>query len=728
MRGRIERGSGQSSELFRQMGHMPPVSELLITTCERGPLGTEGFIRNVHRADRRPVAGHEHLRGAAREEGAECRMYVGCPDRSPSVWDWQRLGACRGRDSAQFFHPDGERGSSRLRREMRGQGGLPRLPGPRRVRRARARRPGAVRRLGRLQRDRAAPAARRSAGRTWPTAASAGSTSAGWRRASAGRTTPPCRTTQSPDRHAPRRAPVPGAASSRWRRPRGRAVASSQVPPTGPCRSATRRSLDGDLDVCQPVAPSGAAGAALLRSGSRRPLSVARTWSVCSPGVASHRQRPLPPGVRPRRTGASVASCQGPPSTRTSTLEMPRCCAQATPATITGPARGRLRRRAGVSMRDSRLDRPLRGPAARHPVRVELGERGQLQLGHPLVADTYPYRPGTTIRTGKPCSIGSGSPFMPTASIASRPSSSTAVGRAGGEPVDRAADHLVRAGVRAGLVEQVLQRYAEPARVADQVAADLVGDAGQRDVPLDHRPGEQFVERQRDRLVDQAVDPQRPGGRVDLRHHQRGVDPVELAVRRDVRRELGTTGPLRPAPAGRARPGRAGDGVAGADAAPAPASARPAGHRAAPVAPRAGRNRRRDSASRCRTGCRPPGLRRAGERGDRRRARAGPRVGRVGPAGPECRPAQRAGHDAHSGARRVRPDQRRAARRPRPRRAGSARRRTPITPNTAMPAKPSTSRRTASTPISAANAASSTTSRPAARSCRACRRRRWRTP
>jgi WhiB family transcriptional regulator, redox-sensing transcriptional regulator len=34
-------------------------------------------------------------------------------------WDWQRLGACRGRDSAQFFHPDGERGSSRNRRETK---------------------------------------------------------------------------------------------------------------------------------------------------------------------------------------------------------------------------------------------------------------------------------------------------------------------------------------------------------------------------------------------------------------------------------------------------------------------------------------------------------------------------------------------------------------------------------------------------------------------------------
>ena len=40
-----------------------------------------------------------------------------------------------------------------------------------------------------------------------------------------------------------------------------------------------------------------------------------------------------------------------------------------------------------------------------------------------FVADTYPYRPGTTMRTGKPCSNGSGSPFMATAKMASRPSS-----------------------------------------------------------------------------------------------------------------------------------------------------------------------------------------------------------------------------------------------------------------------------------------------------------------
>jgi len=39
------------------------------------------------------------------------------PGPNADIWDWQREGLCRGRDSAQFFHPDGERGSARTRRE-----------------------------------------------------------------------------------------------------------------------------------------------------------------------------------------------------------------------------------------------------------------------------------------------------------------------------------------------------------------------------------------------------------------------------------------------------------------------------------------------------------------------------------------------------------------------------------------------------------------------------------
>jgi WhiB family transcriptional regulator, redox-sensing transcriptional regulator len=32
-------------------------------------------------------------------------------------WDWQMDAACRGRDTATFYHPENERGPSRARRE-----------------------------------------------------------------------------------------------------------------------------------------------------------------------------------------------------------------------------------------------------------------------------------------------------------------------------------------------------------------------------------------------------------------------------------------------------------------------------------------------------------------------------------------------------------------------------------------------------------------------------------
>jgi WhiB family redox-sensing transcriptional regulator len=35
------------------------------------------------------------------------------------IWDWQLRGACRGMDSAFFFHPEGERGAARVGREAR---------------------------------------------------------------------------------------------------------------------------------------------------------------------------------------------------------------------------------------------------------------------------------------------------------------------------------------------------------------------------------------------------------------------------------------------------------------------------------------------------------------------------------------------------------------------------------------------------------------------------------
>lgn len=38
------------------------------------------------------------------------------PGPADHAWQWQREGACRGMDSAVFYHPDGERNPSRRRR------------------------------------------------------------------------------------------------------------------------------------------------------------------------------------------------------------------------------------------------------------------------------------------------------------------------------------------------------------------------------------------------------------------------------------------------------------------------------------------------------------------------------------------------------------------------------------------------------------------------------------
>ena len=124
---------------------------------------------------------------------------------------------------------------------------------------------------------------------------------------------------------------------------------------------------------------------------------------------------------------------------------------------------------------------------------------------------------------------------MPTASIASRPSSATAVG----VPIDMPSmerDTIWSAPAwTPACLEHGRQRDADPARVARVFAADLVRDAGQRDVALDRRVGEQVGERQGDLAVDHAVDAQAPLVGRDRRDLERGVDPVERVVRGDER-------------------------------------------------------------------------------------------------------------------------------------------------------------------------------------------------
>ena len=43
-------------------------------------------------------------------------------------WEWQADAACRGTDTSNFYHPENERGPSRVRREMRAKAVCARCP------------------------------------------------------------------------------------------------------------------------------------------------------------------------------------------------------------------------------------------------------------------------------------------------------------------------------------------------------------------------------------------------------------------------------------------------------------------------------------------------------------------------------------------------------------------------------------------------------------------------
>ena len=97
---------------------------------------------------------------------------------------------------------------------------------------------------------------------------------------------------------------------------------------------------------------------------------------------------------------------------------------------------------------------------------------------------------------------------------------------------------------------------------ADVGAADLVGHAGEGDVALDHRHGEQLGVGDLVRAVDLAVDGELPAVGGHAGDHQGGVDPVELRVRRAERGDAAhrvPRGPPRAGSSGSAAAGRATD-------------------------------------------------------------------------------------------------------------------------------------------------------------------------
>ena len=133
-----------------------------------------------------------------------------------------------------------------------------------------------------------------------------------------------------------------------------------------------------------------------------------------------------------------------------------------------------------------------------------------------------------TMRTGKPCSTGSGSPFIPNASIASSTSSADRVGAPIVMPSTERQTSWVLPGADAVLAEEGAERHAEPAGRPGEPAADLVGDAGEGDVALDEVVAREEVgQRVAARGVEHPGQRQPVVGGPDLRDADRGVDPVE---------------------------------------------------------------------------------------------------------------------------------------------------------------------------------------------------------
>ena len=110
------------------------------------------------------------------------------------------------------------------------------------------------------------------------------------------------------------------------------------------------------------------------------------------------------------------------------------------------------------------------------------------------------------------------------------------VGRLGreasGEVVDRTAHNLGGAFLDPGSVEEVGEGNAGPHGVADEVAADRIGDARQGDGALDEIHVEDLVVGEFVGVVDHAGECKLPRSWVDLREREGGVDPVELIVGR----------------------------------------------------------------------------------------------------------------------------------------------------------------------------------------------------
>ena len=167
-------------------------------------------------------------------------------------------------------------------------------------------------------------------------------------------------------------------------------------------------------------------------------------------------------------------------------------------------------------------DRAVLGPAERDPVAVERLERRQLQFLEPLGGRHVAEQPGND-EAGR-VAVDPGQRLV--VHLEGDHRLARRVHHPGrrhpGRPaVDRTPDELRRRGLDAGDVEHIAQPDARPLGVADQLAADLVADAGDGHVLLEHRERDELLPGQDRLAVDQAVDAQRPAGRGHARGEER---------------------------------------------------------------------------------------------------------------------------------------------------------------------------------------------------------------
>ena len=198
------------------------------------------------------------------------------------------------------------------------------------------------------------------------------------------------------------------------------------------------------------------------------------------------------------------------------------------------------------------------------------------------------------MRAGKPCSAGSGSPFMPTARMASRPSVTAAMGVLAVQPSTERQTSWSAPGWTPARASRSRQRAR---RASGRCRRRGRRPRWRRRSSVMSRSTSGIVEQvgvgQRERAVDHAVDAQRPGRRRRRAGHERGVDPVEVGVRHPERgdaadADVDRAGKCRCGVVGRRQPdGRArGRDVAATttdDLAERPGDDREAGHRQDPT-------------------------------------------------------------------------------------------------------------------------------------------------